>query len=99
VTAEYTARVWGENHPDFGRKEGPGERAQWSQEEKNYLIPLATRLSLISKTNLMARCLKHIKNDSSATAIFHKRHVLTSDRLKSCWVTYQKSQNELTLDE
>jgi hypothetical protein len=97
--AEYTARVWGENHPEFGRKEGPGERAQWSQEEKNYLIPLATRLSLISKTNLMARCLKHIKSDSSATAIFHKRHVLTSDRLKSCWVTYQKSQNELTLDE
>jgi hypothetical protein len=91
--------VWGAQHPEFGKKEGPGERAQWSPEEKRYLIPLAESLSLISKTNLMARCLKHIKNDPSATPIFHKRHILTSDRLKSCWVAYQKNKTELELDE
>jgi hypothetical protein len=98
-TTAYAARVWGAQHPEFGKKEGVGERAQWSPEEKRYLIPLAESLSLITKTNLMARCLKHIQNDPSATPIFHKRHILTTDRLKSYWVAYQKKKKELELDE
>jgi hypothetical protein len=96
---EYSVRKWGENHPEFGMKNGPNERAEWSQAEKNYLIPLAKQLSRISSSNLMARCLKHIKNDPLATPIFHKRHITDSGRLKSPWVTYLKNQKDLELDD
>jgi hypothetical protein len=96
---EYSVRKWGENHPEFEMKNGPNERAEWSQAEKNYLIPLAKQLSRISSSNLMARCLKHIKNDPLATPIFHKRHITDSGRLKSPWVTYLKNQKDLELDD
>jgi hypothetical protein len=96
---EYSVRKWGENHPEFEMKNGPNERAEWSQAEKNYLIPLAEQLSSISSSNLMARCLKHIKNDPLATPIFHKRHIMDSGRLNSCWKTYQKKKKDLELDD
>jgi hypothetical protein len=47
----------------------------------------------------MARCLKHIKNDPLATPIFHKRHIMDSGRLNSCWKTYQKKKKDLELDD
>jgi hypothetical protein len=96
---EYSVRKWGENHPEFEMKNGLNERAEFSQAEKNYLIPLAIQLSSISSSNLMARCLKHIKNDPLATPIFHKRHIMDSGRLQSCWKTYKKNKNDLELDD
>jgi hypothetical protein len=94
-TSGYSPREWGENHP----VDKNAKRAEWSTAEKNYLIPLAESLKRISATNLFARCLKHIKNDPLATPIFHRRHVLDSDRIKSCLVTFEKHNKELELDE
>jgi hypothetical protein len=94
-TSGYSPREWGENHP----VDKNAKRAEWSTAEKNYLIPLAESLKRINATNLFARCLKHIKNDPLATPIFHRRHVLDSDRLKSCLVTFEKHNKELELDE
>jgi hypothetical protein len=94
-TSGYSPREWGENHP----VDKNAKRAEWSTAEKNYLIPLAESLKRINATNLFARCLKHIKNDPLATPIFHRRHVLDSDRIKSCLVTFEKHNKDLQLDE
>lgn len=72
--------VWGVDHPD-----GPDvQRARWTVAEKQYLRRIYEELFTdATKHRILSLCLRHIKADASSRAIFHVRHVMSTDRLKA----------------
>ena len=80
--AVYVTEPWGAEHPSPSKS----TRAEWSEAEVKYLTDLVETISAErygKSTNMMAECLKRIRKDSNARVIFHERHVLTTDRLRS----------------
>ena len=75
-----TPEVWGVDHPDGASV----ERAMWTVAEKQYLLKVYTRLYNDStKNRIFSLCLKAVRADPATRAIFHVRHVASTDRLKS----------------
>ena len=72
--------VWGADHPD-----GPDvQRARWTAAEKQYLKQVhAALLTAATKPRILSLCLRRIREDPCARAIFHVRHVMSTDRLKA----------------
>jgi hypothetical protein len=85
---------WGTEHPDY---KSLGSRATWSRSELLYIYQAAKGMlkSNQSKTNIVARILIKIKSDPLALSIFHARHVLKSDRLRS---GYKKIEDKLKIN-
>ena len=74
---------WGTEHPCYG---SDSKRVEFSKEELRYIVRALQ--SLLTDTNdLPINCtslvLKQIREDPDATPIFHKRHILKSDRLRA----------------
>jgi hypothetical protein len=75
---------WGSDHPAYGKKET--ERANWTDKEIAYIVNCCERIVREKpewKKTVVAKCLKAIEKDPEAMKIFHKRHVLGSDRLRA----------------
>jgi hypothetical protein len=76
-------KVWGTEHPNFGDNK---TRIKFSESERRYLMELHTNYTE-NNTSLnsfsVSYALNHIKKDPIATAIFHERHVLSVDRLRT----------------
>ena len=87
--SELPKRDWGSEHPCYGQT---GRAILWSNAELNYVGLFITNLfnANPSATNVFSQCLKHIKQDAAATAVFHPHHVVSSDRVKNGWVSYKK---------
>lgn len=73
---------WGSKHPD---KDSTKPTAEWTFEEKDYLGKWFAqyRVQFPDSQNVAANCLKHIRTDPHAVAIFHKHHTLNSARLRN----------------
>jgi hypothetical protein len=85
---------WGIDHPDRSITHD-NSRARWTSEEKDYLLAVAD--DIISEcggtapARLMSSCLKRIKEDQSTRRIFHRRHIMTTDRLRT---GYRQARDE-----
>jgi hypothetical protein len=78
------AADWGTDHPAYGKMET--EKANWTEKEIAYIVTWcerAVRENSDAKKTVVAKCLKAIEKDPEAIKIFHKRHVLGSDRLRA----------------
>lgn len=73
---------WGTAHPDYKTKK---PTAQWTLEEKNYLGGWCQRYQQEhpDSRNVVAKCLKYLRSDPRAVAIFHAHHTLNSARLRN----------------
>ena len=87
---------WGIDHPDRSIAHD-NSRARWTSEEKDYLLAAAddiiTECGGIAPARLMKNCLVRIKEDQSTRRIFHKRHIMTTDRLRT---GYRQAREEAT---
>lgn len=74
-----TAKPWGTAHPSYGNTKAT--RVPFSRAELQYMSGL---ISTVTQTagDFTSRCLKRIRSDDDATPIFHKRHIIKSDRLR-----------------
>ncbi len=81
---------WGALHPDYG-KSGI-QRARWTDSEIMHIGRTCEELLKSSSNNVVSRCLKCIKSDPAARAIFHEIHVLDSARLRTGYLVYLKKQ-------
>ena len=85
---------WGIDHPDRSIAHD-NSRARWTSEEKDYLLAAAddiiTECGGIAPARLMKNCLVRIKEDQSTRRIFHKRHIMTTDRLRT---GYRQARDE-----
>ena len=75
---------WGSDHPAYGKMET--ERANWTEQEIGYIVNCCERIVREKpewKKTIVAKCLRAIEKDPEAIKIFHKRHVLGSDRLRA----------------
>jgi hypothetical protein len=75
---------WGSDHPAYGKMDT--ERANWTEKELGYIVTCCERIVRENpkwKKTVVAKCLKVIEKDPEAIKIFHKRHVLGSDRLRA----------------
>lgn len=73
-------RTWGSNHP-YGAKPA-AKRVPFSLAELGYMTNLIVEVPQTT-INFTSRCLKRIKSDPAATPIFHPRHILKCDRLRT----------------
>ena len=76
---------FGSEHPEY---ESPSVRVSSSDEEKTWLFNYYNRnidiYQIGGQRNLYKRCLDAIHCQNDARVLFHERHVLNSDRLKTC---------------
>jgi hypothetical protein len=76
---------WGLDHPD--RAITSDRRARWTTEERDYLHAVIDAITSerggAHHPRLMAACLRRIKEDKSTRRIFHKRHIMSTDRLRA----------------
>jgi hypothetical protein len=81
--------VFGAEHPQGDNMEC---RAKWTSEEIGYAGKWVERKLEISPgiTNIIAKCLAHIRATPSCHPIFHPRHVVDSTRLKHGIECYEK---------
>ena len=88
-TSELPKRHWGSEHPSYGMV---GRQILWSTAELNYVGEFITNLLDANPRapNVYSQCLKHIKLDVAATAVFHAHHVVSSDRVKNGYISYKK---------
>ena len=85
---------WGKNHPDYNILD-PNQKARWTTNELKYITSWITNDRKINPSHSVCpvyRCLKAIRTDPIGLGIFHKRHVLKSDRLR---VGYLQSTKKL----
>ena len=74
---------WGTNHPEYKSEK---TRIKFSDDELFYMRNLYSKFNIDNRSLKLfsaAYALSAIKNDPNATAIFHERHVLTTDRLRT----------------
>jgi hypothetical protein len=92
-TDQLVPPVFGINHPDFEKECG---RAQWTDAEINYIHEWSVADEAINPNSATqaSRCLKHIKRDKVAIAMFHERHTLDSARLRNGFRLIAKKQNK-----
>jgi hypothetical protein len=67
-------------------------RIKWKECEINYVGEWCMRTlkaNPANTTNIVARCLKHIKETPHVKAMFHTNHILNSTRLKHAFDTYR----------
>jgi cobalamin biosynthesis protein CobT len=91
-TAPFTAPIvqdWGKDHPDY---KSTSSRAQWTAAEKHYVGTWcrAFKAEYPNIVNVVAKCLTHMRTDPVALRIFHKHHVLKSDRLRFGYESFEK---------
>jgi hypothetical protein len=74
---------FGENHPQR-HKTDPRSRAKWTKAEITYVGKWVERKLQFNPdiTNIIAKCLDHIRSTPACHSLFHPRHVLDSARLK-----------------
>jgi hypothetical protein len=90
------AADWGSAHPSYGVA---CKKAVWSDEEVRYIgnwcdqHPPAPGGQF---QNLVAMCLRHIKTDPVALAIFHEHHVLDNGRLRHGYRKYLQMREDGT---
>ena len=68
-------------------------RVKWTEREINYVGRWCTKTlkdNPANNTNIVARCLAHIRNDPTIVAMFHNNHILNSGRLKHGYDSYRK---------
>jgi hypothetical protein len=70
----------GRDHPDV---DSPRKRIKGSNVEKSWLFHYYLEASKSSEGSIYSDCLSAIRVNDAARAIFHERHVLNSDRLKT----------------
>jgi hypothetical protein len=87
---------WGIDHPDRSVINDKS-RARWTPQEKEYLLAVADDIICecggVAPERLMKNCLQRIKEDQSTRRIFHKRHIMTTDRLRT---GYRQAREEAT---
>ena len=81
---------WGTAHPHrnmMGRSKVP-----WPNAEFRYIGKFCSGTLRVdpAATNLMARCLRHIKRDPAACRLFHPHHTLDSARLRAGYERWRK---------
>ena len=80
---------WGTEHPSYGSAK---LKIPWSKAELNHLGKLVKE-TLASDPDIKGRiysfCLKKLRRDPAALPIYHKNHVLNSDRLKTGYLRYE----------
>lgn len=85
---------WGTEHPSYGSTK---LKIPWSKGELNHLGKLV-KDTLASDPDIKGRiysfCLKKLRKDPAALPIFHKNHVLNSDRLKTGYLRYEMLRGE-----
>lgn len=88
-----TVTDWGSAHPDYKTSK---PTAQWTLEEKTYLGRWCTRYQQEhpDSRNVVAKCLKQLRHDPRAVAIFHAHHTLNSARLRNGLRQYNCDEEE-----
>ena len=83
----YKPLNWGSKHPDY--KSGAA-RIKFSKEENKYIISLIKLNCVLDNEGnykpppkFASFCLEQIKMDNLAIPIFHERHVLSTERIRS----------------
>jgi hypothetical protein len=67
-------------------------RVKWTEQEINYVGRWCAKTlkdNPANRTNIVARCLAHIRSEPSVMSIFHKNHILNSSRLRHAYEAYQ----------
>ena len=84
AATEYEQIDWGRLHPDYGKLDGPNSRFVWTDAELEYIQRYVDSHGGPYSYEICARMLQHIKTTgfTEAKDIFHKKHVLTSARLR-----------------
>ena len=83
ATRHTVIKDWGTNHPEYKSEK---TRIKFSDDELFYMRNLYSKFNIDNRSLKLftaAYALSAIKNDPNATAIFHERHVLTTDRLRT----------------
>jgi hypothetical protein len=77
----FVAADWGRDHPDI---KFPNTKARWTSAEKDYVRIWCGnfKIQYPDANNVVAKCLKHMRNDPTALRIFHPYHTLNSARLR-----------------
>ncbi len=88
----YEPKPWGTSHPCFDWPDD--KKVHFSKAEKQYLRSKVLDLKHVSGKpaiphNFVSKCLKFIWKDDLAVPIFHKRHILKADRLRSCFKSFK----------
>ena len=84
----YVPKPFGTLHPDYDKKDT--NRIRFSLAEKESLIKIVDDMRNLNGTvpdKLASRCIKIIWNSPHLVSIFHIRHALNSQRLRSCLKT------------
>lgn len=83
----YEHIAWGTDHPDYNSK---ATRIKFSSDEQMYMQSLVKQYCLRDNdkkyrapSKFASFCLEKIKNDHHAIPIFHHRHVLNTERIRS----------------
>ena len=91
---------WGTAHPAFGQP--VGQKVDFSVEELRMLSTFVATTSAefpdAKVTKLASRVLLKVQSDTLARPIFHERHIVTSDRLKTGIIRLRKLQESGELD-
>jgi hypothetical protein len=88
IPVSYVPKPFGTLHPDYDKKET--NRIRFSPAEKESLIMIIDDMINSYGTlpdKLASRCIKVIWNSPHLVSIFHIRHALNSQRLRSCLKT------------
>ena len=82
VRAQPVVADWGTQHPDYFSN---GQRARWTATEVEYIGAWCANFAVQHPgvRSVVARCLKHIRNNDYAISIFHRHHTLDSARLRN----------------
>ena len=84
----YVPKPFGTSHPDYDKKDT--NRIRFSPAEKESLVKIVRDMRNLHGTlpdKLASRCIKIIWNSPDLVSIFHIRHALNSQRLRSCLKT------------
>lgn len=89
----YQPRPWGTAHPCYLFP--PNKKVYFSKDEKSYLWAKvyecphnrATKKPILPH-NFVSACWKFIMTDDLAIPIFHGRHILKAERLRSCFRSF-----------
>ena len=89
------ATDWGREHPSYGNGT---VKAPWTDAEVRYIGNWCDQHPAPPgvHTNLVAMCLRHMKTDAYAQAIFHEHHVLDNSRLRHGYRTYLQMKEKGT---
>lgn len=84
----FSFKDWGIDHPNYGIHPTSKQRAKFSKAELIYLANwiLKNQQEAYHEYNPVYRCLTSIRKDTAALRIFHKRHILKSDRLRPGYI-------------